>query len=177
MEIETEKKWVAGWGCAVSVVSQNHAEFIEDQSFRYVIFPTVAGSALRLHFSNRYGPEAVRIAGVFVAKRASGEYIIPETNARVTFGGNPDLIMQAGEDAVSDPVPFSFEAGEEFCVSIYFADLTRLVTGHSNNGYYIKKYYGKGNWAAAECVPLEEYGENGPYVGPTPWHTGYTTSG
>ncbi|MBO4792647.1 MAG: lipase [Clostridia bacterium] len=164
MEIETEKKWVAGWGCAVSVVSQNHAEFIEDQSFRYVIFPTVAGSALRLHFSNRYGPEAVRIAGVFVAKRASGEYIIPETNARVTFGGNPDLIMQAGEDAVSDPVPFSFEAGEEFCVSIYFADLTRLVTGHSNNGYYIKKYYGKGNWAAAECVPLEEYGENGPYV-------------
>lgn len=158
------KKWVAGWGTSVSVMAQNHAEYIKDQTFRYVIFPTVDGEAVRLHFSNEYGDEAITITKVFVAKRTELEAIDPSTNAQVTFGGKASLTIPAGGTAVSDEIPFSFKAGEEFDVSMYFAELTRLYTGHSNNGYYIKKYYGKGDWAEKKAMPLDDYGENGPYV-------------
>ena len=65
---------------------------------------------------------------------------------------------------MSDEIPFAVEAGREFCISMYFAGLTQLVTGHSNSGHYITKYFGKGDWAEEAGVPLEEYGEGGPYV-------------
>lgn len=157
-------KWVAGWGASISVVAQNHTDYIKDQTFRYVIFPTMDGEALRLHLSNQYGTEPVTVDKIYVARREKGEYVDTATNARVTFGGSYSVTIPAGEAVVSDPVAYTVKAGEEFAVSLYFAGLTQLVTGHSNNGYYIKKYYGKGDWAADACVPLEEYGENGPYV-------------
>ncbi|MBQ9080800.1 MAG: lipase [Clostridia bacterium] len=157
-------KWVAGWGASISVVAQNHADYIKDQTFRYVIFPTMDGEALRLHLSNQYGTEPVTVDKMYVARRTKGEYVDTATNVRVTFGGCDSVTIPAGEAVVSDAVGYSVKAGEEFAVSMYFAGLTQLVTGHSNNGYYIKKYYGKGDWAADECVPLEEYGENGPYI-------------
>ena len=157
-------KWVAGWGAAISYVSQNHADYFRDQTFRYVIFPTVDGSAVRLHFSNEYGTEPATVSKVVLAKRDRGEFVFPETNVRVTFGGSGEVTIPAGGSVVSDPAVFPVTAGEEFDVSLYFAGFTQLLTGHSNNGYYIKKYYGKGDWAEKACVPLEEYGENGPYV-------------
>ncbi len=160
----THKKWVAGWGASISCAAQNHADYFKDQTFRYVIFPTMDASALRLHFSNQYGSENVTITKVFVARRTAGEFVDPATNAQVTFSGGSSVTMLPGGTAVSDEITFPVEAGCEFAVSIYFADYTQMMTGHSNNGEYIKKYYGKGDWAAQAGVPLEEYGENGPYV-------------
>lgn len=158
------KKWVAGWGASISVIAQNHAEYFKDQTFRYVIFPTMDGSALRLHFSNQYGDEDAVITKIYVARRTTGELVDVSTNVKVTFGGRESVTIPAGGEVVSDDVPYSFKAGEEFAVSMYFAEFTKLMTGHSNNGYYIKKYFGKGDWAADERVRLEDYGENGPYV-------------
>jgi len=68
-------KWVAGWGASISVVAQNHAEYIKDQTFRYVIFPTMDGEALRLHLSNQYGSESVTVDKIYVARRTEGEYV------------------------------------------------------------------------------------------------------
>lgn len=157
-------KWVAGWGASIDVTVQNHADYFKNQTFRYVIFPTMNGSALRLHFSNQYGKEDAKISKAVIARRVKGEYIDPATNAYVTFGGLPCVTIPAGGNVVSDPVRFDVSAGQEFAVSLYFAELTQLMTGHSNNGHYIKKYFGKGDWAELDAVPVEEYGEDGPYV-------------
>ncbi len=158
------KKWVAGWGAAVSTVSENHTDYVKDQTFRYVIFPTIDGEALRLHFSNQFGKEKAVITKIYVAKCLHDEHIKPETSVQITFGGKPSVSLPAGGGAVSDEIPFSFKAGEQFSVSMYFGKLTQIVTGHSNNGPYIKKFYGKGDWADKETIPDEFYGENGPYV-------------
>jgi lysophospholipase L1-like esterase len=157
-------KWVAGWGASISYTAQNHADYIKDQTFRYVIFPTMNARALRLHFSNLYGTESVTVDKVYLAQRTTGEFVDPATNAAVTFGGRCSVTLPAGGSVVSDEPPFAVEAGREFCVSMYFTGPTQLTTGHSNNGPYIKKYFGKGDWADKACVPLEEYGEGGPYV-------------
>lgn len=160
----SEKKWVAGWGASISTVGQNYADYIKDETVRYVIFPTMNADALRLHFSNEYGTESCTINKVFVALRTSDEYIDESTNKQVTFGGKAELTLAPGEDAVSDPVEFDVKAGVEFDVSMYFADFTHITTGHSNNGYYIKKYFTKGDYAAAAEIPLVSYGQDGPYL-------------
>ena len=87
------KKWVAGWGAAISVLPQNYAEYVKDHTFRYVIFPNAEGDAVRLHFSNEYGTEPVTVTKVFIAKRASGESVVSGTSVPVTFGGETELHM------------------------------------------------------------------------------------
>ncbi len=160
-----ERKWVAGWGAAVSVLSQNYAEYVKDHTFRYVIFPTVPADGIRLHFSNEYGTEPVCVAKVYAAKRLAGDAVDTGTSVRVTFGGKSELLMDAGGTAVSDGVPFEVRPGEEFCISMYIGETTQVRTGYSCANYrYVSKYHGAGDWADAGAIPLEEYGEDTPYL-------------
>ncbi|HOA85330.1 MAG TPA: lipase, partial [Bacillota bacterium] len=133
-------KWVAGWGASISYVAQNYADYFKDQTFRYVIFPTINAKALRLHFSNQYGTESVTVDKVYLAQRTTGEFVDPATNAAVTFGGKGSVTLPAGGGVISDEIPFTVEAGREFCVSMYISGLTQIATGHSNSGPYITKY-------------------------------------
>ena len=158
------KKWVAGWGAATSYTLQNYAEYSKDVTFRYVIFPTIDGEAVRLHFSNRYGEEPATINKVYVAKSAGESAVDISTNVRVTFGGRDELTLEPGAEVVSDKIDFEVKAGQEISVSMYIEGLTKIMTGHSNGGPYIKNYFGRGDWAAAEDFSLLEYGEGGPYA-------------
>ncbi len=45
------KKWVAGWGTADTVIAQNQADYIRDQSFRWVIYSGMKATSLRFRFS------------------------------------------------------------------------------------------------------------------------------
>lgn len=160
----SNQKWVAGWGAACTTICMNHAEYFKDQTFRYVIYSTVDGSALRLHFSNRFNTEPTTITRATVALRTEGSSVDASTLTSITFDGKESLTMPAGgEHFVSDEIPFAFKAGQEFSVSLYFADLTQNMTGHSNNGYYIKKYYSRGDLTHSAVIPWETWGENGPY--------------
>ena len=107
----TEKKWVAGWGAATSVISQNHAEYFKDQTFRYSFFPTISGDKVRLHFSNRYGDECATLTKASIALSAGSHRIVSGTSVPVTFnGGEASLTLEPGkEDYVSDEIEFSAE--------------------------------------------------------------------
>jgi lysophospholipase L1-like esterase len=71
--------------------------------------------------------------------------------------------MQGGENATSDSVDFTVSAGQEIIVNLYFKDMTKHMTGHSNSGHYIRNYFAKGNHLNSESLPLLVYGEGGPY--------------
>ncbi len=158
------KKWVAGWGCSISVIGQKFASYAKDMTARYVIFPTVDGEAVRLHFSNEYNLEDSTITKAVVARHLKEENIDPATNAFVTFDGRPGITIPAGGTAVSDPLPFPVRAGEKFCVSLYFGELIHVYTGHGNTGIHIEKYAGIGDWAAAEAIPENVLLPGAPYV-------------
>ena len=76
------------------------------------------------------------------------------TNAKVTFSGQGRRYYTGRRRNVSDEIPFAVEAGREFCISMYFAGLTQLVTGAFNSGRYITKYFGKGDWAEEPACRL-----------------------
>ncbi len=163
----SEQKWVAGWGTGISTILQNHSEYFKNETFRYMIFPTMDATALRLHFSNEYGDEPCTIDKTFVAQassdKAEAEKIVPETNRQVTFGGNASVTLQPGESCVSDEIPFDVFAGKSFAVSIYIKEMTKMMTGHSNSGVYIKKYFSSGDYSESAVFPNELYGDNPPY--------------
>ena len=60
-------KWVAAWGCAETYTTQNVSNTVEDITFRYVIYSPLAGSKIRLYFSNRLGKNPAKIDKVSVA--------------------------------------------------------------------------------------------------------------
>ena len=80
-------KWVCGWGTAIDTTTQTITDYIEDITFRYVIYPTMPASAVRLHFSNLYGTETVNVDKVFVATEKASKYMaFPE---KCIVCGNP----------------------------------------------------------------------------------------
>ncbi len=159
-----EKRWVAAWGAATDVIAQCHGDYFKDQTFRYSFFPTVDGDAIRVHFSNRFGNEPATLTKATVAASLGGHKIDTATLLPLTFDGKASLVMEPGQDYISDRIPLAVKAGQDFTISLYFAELTELTTGHSNNGHFIKKFYGKTDLTEAAELPLELWGENGPYV-------------
>lgn len=159
-----EKKWVAGWGCATNTTTQMIADSIEDITFRYVIYPTMNATAMRLHFSNLCGTEPIAVDKVCVARRREWKAAVPGTSVNVTFGGKMGFRLEAGEECVSDPVEFAVEPAAEFFVSMYIKEKTQLMSGHTNGGEYIAKYYSRGDYAAADDIPEMTVGEGCPYV-------------
>ena len=157
-------KWVAAWGCAETYTTQNVSNTVEDITFRYVIYSPLAGSKIRLYFSNRLGKNPAKIDKVSVAPYIGGGKVDTSKAVEVTFGGARECVMQAGEKAISDEVAFDTECGERFAISLYIKDRTDLLCGHWNGGHFITKFYGTGDYADAEEIDKDAVGEGGPYL-------------
>ncbi len=159
-----DKKWVAGWGCATDRTTQAPYDYLEDLTFRYVIYPTMHAEKIRIHFSNMYGYEPIKVKKVYIATRESRKAAVPGSEVEVTFGGRTGFELAPGEACVSDEIDFGVLPAREFFVSMYMQEKTLLYTGHWNSGAYITKYYCRGDYAAEVDIPDEIYGDGGPYV-------------
>lgn len=158
------KKWVAGWGCCEDITTQTITDHIEDITFRYVIYSTLASEALRIHFSNLQGTEPIKVDKVYVARRQNWKCAVPGTAVEVLFDGKSGFALEPGEAVVSNPAEFATEPGAEYFVSMYIKERCELRSGHWNSGAYITKYYSRGDYAAADEIPTLTYGDGGPYV-------------
>jgi lysophospholipase L1-like esterase len=132
---------VSAWEAAPAAGGPSfHAETV-----RMVVHSTVAGGALRLHFSNLYGSVPLVIGGVDVALRAgaAGAAAVPRTHRRAAFTvQNPAsttgtatsfrATVPAGGDAVTRPVPLHVDADQSLLVSVYLPNTTGPATFHDN---------------------------------------------
>lgn len=99
-----------------------------DQSLRMIVTPHLGGPVLRVRLTNRFGTSAVRFgrvtAGLQTDARAAGQ-VTP-----VTFGGQREVTVPAGQDAVSDPVPLRFGAFTPLAISMYLPGVQATPTKH-----------------------------------------------
>ena len=136
----TYTKWTACWGNATSIHDQTESRFAKNLTLRYPVRMVFNGSALRLHFSNISGTEAVH----FTASLARGEgkrRIDPATVIPLTKDGQEMLVIEPGEEIVTDVTAMDVTAGEYLSVSLYLPDYTDmnaavLITGCLSRGYY-----------------------------------------
>jgi len=110
--------------------SLNPKSVVRDETTRAILTPTFGGSTTRVRLSNRFGTVPVTFAHATIARRATEAALVPDTAAPLTFNGAQSVTVAPGQDVVSDPVGFSFEAFQSLAVSVYVAGDVGKPTEH-----------------------------------------------
>ncbi len=132
-------KWVGAWGAAMTNAdaSAENAGGAEE-SFRFLLLPTVGGTQERVRFSNVYGktPVVLGAARLAVAREGIGKGEAATVDAArdqaLLFAGKASVVVGPGQVVVSDPVMVPFAFGETLAVSVYLRGQFGPVSRHSS---------------------------------------------
>ncbi len=116
--MKQHRNWVSVWGNAVSVAENRPERYARDITIRYPVHIPFSGSAVRLTFDNYCGTESISLHKTTVFY---GGQFHP-----VSFAGNREVTIPAGEKAVSDPLEIYLTEGELIQVSFYLKDFTLM---------------------------------------------------
>ncbi len=144
-----QASWVGTWAAApFSGDPWHHVPTLVDSTLRQIVHTSVAGRALRVHFTNEFGTEPLRIDAASVAISAGDSAIQPGSIRSLTFGGRPSITIPPGAQALSDSVDLSTPNFADLVVSL-FLPLQRIsnVSGHS--GAQQTNYIQSGNEVGA----------------------------
>ena len=113
-------QWVGTWATAPFGGDPWHEiPTIVGSTLRQIVHTSIAGRALRIHFTNEFGTEPLRIDGASIALSAGESTIQPDSLHAVTFGGKPSIVIPAGAEALSDSVDLSTQAFADLAVSLF----------------------------------------------------------
>ena len=125
--------WVETWAAAPmkpirEVINRATAGFT-DTTIRNVVFTSIGGSKIRIRLSNLFGDRPLDIGGTSAGEVASGGSLSGPA-LPVKFGSSTSVVVPAGQEVLSDPVPMSVARLEDIAVSIYLPDPTGPATYH-----------------------------------------------
>ncbi|GIF12962.1 SGNH/GDSL hydrolase family protein [Actinoplanes teichomyceticus] len=97
-----------------------------DTTIRQTVHLSIGGPRLRVRFSNAFGTTDLPLTAAAVALPRNGAAgtgaIVPGSSRPLTFGGQPSVVVPAGAQIVSDPVPMTVAPRSNLTVSAYLAD-------------------------------------------------------
>jgi lysophospholipase L1-like esterase len=100
-----------------------------NQTLRQIVHTSVGGTGLRVRLST-FEAGALTVGAAHVAIRDANAAIVPGTDRRLTFGGQPVVRIPAGAIVLSDPVDLEIPALADVAVSIYVPEQTGPATWH-----------------------------------------------
>ncbi|GID93055.1 SGNH/GDSL hydrolase family protein [Amorphoplanes digitatis] len=109
---------------------------LADTTLRQTVQTSIAGSSLRVRFSNAFGGAVLPITGVTVALpldgRAGASAIVAGSARAVTFSGRPGASVPVGAQVVSDPIDLDVPALTNLTVTAYLAtgQASAAITSH-----------------------------------------------
>ncbi|GAA2878432.1 SGNH hydrolase [Actinoplanes cyaneus] len=109
---------------------------LADTTLRQTLHTSIGGKRLRVRFSNAFGTTDLPITSAAVAVpldgRAGVSAVAAGTSRALTFGGQTSVVVPAGAQIVSDPVPITVAARSNLTVSAYLAagQAGLNLTGH-----------------------------------------------
>jgi lysophospholipase L1-like esterase len=148
--------WVSAWSAAVHAplpfADIQASPVLENQTVRMVARPTVAGTRIRIRFSNAYGTAALRIGAAHIALAGSGASTVAASDRPLTFGGKASIAIPPGAPVLSDPVELKFERFAEVAVSLYLPDKVPASSVHfwAQHDTYLS---GPGDFTAKSEIP------------------------
>ncbi len=136
--------WVGAWGDAMTNAVQSDENTGSDQSFRFLITPTIGGTQERVRFSNVYGLTPVTLGAAHLSIGQDGSSAVDAAHdLPLAFAGQPSITIAPGQVVVSDPVSLTFAFGQTLAVSVYLKGNFGPVSRH--NSLFIANYRsGKG---------------------------------
>jgi len=121
--------WVGVWSASPTAGS---GQSLASQTVRTIISPLGSGKKLRIHVSNQFGDQPLKIDAASIAKQRAGAAVRAKTIRRVKFDGRRSVTIPAGKRVLSDPVKLHFKALQQLAVSTDVdAASTGLVTEHA----------------------------------------------
>ena len=144
--------WVGTWTAtpapAEGVAFSNH-------TLRMMPRVSIGGRRLRVRISTAHGTRPLAIGAAWVGLRGEGPALVPESNRRLTFGGERSATIAAGALVVSDPVELEARPLADVAVSVHLpGDLPVSfgITGrYARQTNYVSP---PGNFAAEEAMPV-----------------------
>lgn len=127
-----QERVVTSWKTAPGDALITHP--ISGLTVRQSFAPHWAGNVVRLRLSNRYSSLPVTFTNIHLAEESTpgSAYMVPNTQCKLTFNGQPSVTLQAGQTVVSDWVAYPVKAFKRVGVSFYAPGLTPQVTRHLN---------------------------------------------
>lgn len=128
--VDIPSTWVATAASAIveygaSWTSGNTFPSFNQQTLRQGAHATVAGSAVRVHLSNRLGSSPLVIDGASVGVSTTGsgnnQAIAPGSLATLTFGGRSTVTVDPGDMVTSDVTTLDVPADHDLAVNLFFA--------------------------------------------------------
>jgi lysophospholipase L1-like esterase len=147
--------WVSSWGASQQIPELQNAlspEDLTDATLRQVFHLSVGGRALRVHFSNAFGTEPLRITSAHIARPLSpaSSAIELSSDRPLTFSGNVEATIQPGAELISDPEDYVVPPLSDLDVTIYLQSPPARETGHP--GSRATSFYVHGNQLGAATL-------------------------
>ncbi len=132
-DITQTENWVGTWATAPQLVEPGNmppSPGLSNNTLRQVVRVSIGGDVLRVRFSNVFSQQSVTMKSVAIAVSLEGSLVDVSTQKLLTFYGEHNVIIQPGEEVVSDPVSFSLAPGSRLAITIGFGETSPTVTGH-----------------------------------------------
>src|SRR2546422_9669406 len=144
--------WVGTWTAAPAPAE---GAAFANHTLRMTPRVSIGGSRLRVRISNAYGVRPLAIGAARVGVRSTGPAVVPGSNRRLTFGGEPTATIAAGALVVSDPVDLTFAPLADLAVSLHLPGdlpLSFGITGrYARQTNYVSP---PGDFAAEDVMPV-----------------------
>lgn len=137
--------WIGAWAASqqmpyASGISQTG---FENQTVRMIVHPHASGSEIRLRFSNIYGTKPLTFDKVNVALAGEGAKTVQGSDRQIKFEGKSSITIPAGQEVLSDPIPFGVKEGDNLAVSVFVPENSGPTTWHTLANQ--KTYYSTGD--------------------------------
>ena len=144
--------WVASWGASQQIPEPQNAlpaDDLRDATVRQIVHLSVGGSALRVHISNAFGTDALRLTAVHVARPVSlaSPAIDVASDRALTFAGNAEVTIPPGAEFVSDPLEYRLAPLSDLAITFHLDAPPERETGHP--GSRATSYFTHGDWVGA----------------------------
>lgn len=127
--------WVGAWAASPSGSEPGtESDGLAYQSVRNVVHTTAAGTSARVTLSNLYGQQPLTITHASLAVAASTDTpaAAAETMRRLTFGGNPKVVIAPGQQVVSDAVRVAIPHDSDVLITTYSPIPSGPATYHAH---------------------------------------------
>ncbi len=155
-------EWLPSWATTIQGYESSKADHVPpialpNNTLRQFVWPTFAGSQIRLQLSNEKGAEPLQIqkAAIALATGTTGNSmgaIDAASSQPLTFNGMPNVTIAAGQTAWSDGVAFPLAAMKLTAVTVQFGAMVPAeLTTHP--GSRTTSYFGNGDGVASGSAP------------------------
>jgi len=144
--------WVGTWTAAPAPAE---GAAFSNHTLRMIPRVSLGGNRVRVRISNACGSRPLVVGAAFVGLRSAGPAVVPGSNRRLTFGGDPAATIAAGALIVSDPVELAVPPLSDLAVSVYLPE--DLPASFGITGRYARQtnYVSPpGNFSASDAMPV-----------------------